>query len=545
VAETSLGAVEGRAPRARLRLTDRLYGRAMGLRPATPYRKVPSRVPTRDGVRLAADVYHPTGSPVGTLLMLGPYGRAGFYATQARQFAARGYQVVFASSRGTAGSEGVFDAMRTEVDDIQDVVTWMRAQPWYTGTFGAVGVSYLAYTAWALLADPPDDLKAVASVVGPHDFAAHTWGTGAFNLDLIGWAAQVEYPDGASGPWAAVRLAWGAARSRRAVAATPLLAGVDARFRKGRVPWLRERLLRDDLDDPYWEPTRFAGALDKVEVPVLIVSGWLDIFAEQSHEQYRRLRERGVDVALTVGPWTHLRAAANRTAVREVLDWLDSRLAGLPVPPRPAPVHVHMTGAGEWRHLDTFPPEATRTATLFLAEDGSLGPTPPGPGVTASFVYDPGEATPTVGGAIFAKGGYRPDHALAVRDDVLVFTGPPLRGDLDVLGTPVIALDQRAEHPDADLFVRISDVDRRGRSTNVTDGYLRVHGPGRVRIALLPTAHRFRAGHRVRLTVAGGSFPQFARSPGTSDSPVTAPSRGVNLQTVTLATSRLELPTAT
>ena len=37
----------------------------------------------------------------------------------------------------------------------------------------------------------------------------------------------------------------------------------------------------------------------------------------------------------------------------------------------------------------------------------------------------------------------------------------------------------------------------------------------------LDTAHRFRAGSRIRLIVAGGSFPQYARNLGTGENPVT------------------------
>src|SRR4030095_16218528 len=46
-------------------------------------------------------------------------------------------------------------------------------------------------------------------------------------------------------------------------------------------------------------------------------------------EQYARLRERGVDVALTVGPWTHIDLAGRGAGVvaRETLDWFEEHLA--------------------------------------------------------------------------------------------------------------------------------------------------------------------------------------------------------------------------
>ena len=37
---------------------------------------------------------------------------------------------------------------------------------------------------------------------------------------------------------------------------------------------------------------------------------------------------------------------------------------------------------------------------------------------------------------------------------------------------------------------------------------------GTTRVSLLGAAHRFGRGHRIRLQVAGGAHPRFARNPG-------------------------------
>jgi uncharacterized protein len=86
-----------------------------------------------------------------------------------------------------------------------------------------------------------------------------------------------------------------------------------------------------------------------------------------------------------------------------------------------------------------------------------------------------------------------------------------------------VELSHSADNPYADVFVRLSEVDRNGRSRNVTEGYLRrvdQHGP--VRITLHAIAHRFRAATRIRLTVAGGSHPHYARNMGTGQGSLTA-----------------------
>ncbi|MDT5260938.1 MAG: uncharacterized protein QOD10_6018, partial [Mycobacterium sp.] len=156
-------------------------GRLLGLPPATTdYTVDRAEVPMRDGVRLVADHYAPvTSRAVGTLLVRGPYGRAfPFSLAFARLYAARGYHVVLQSVRGTFGSGGAFEPMVNEAADGADTVDWLRAQSWFTGRFATVGLSYLGFTQWALLDDPPPELAAAVITVGPHDLGASVWGTG-------------------------------------------------------------------------------------------------------------------------------------------------------------------------------------------------------------------------------------------------------------------------------------------------------------------------------------------------------------------------------
>ena len=56
---------------------------------------------------------------------------------------------------------------------------------------------------------------------------------------------------------------------------------------------------------------------------------------------------------------------------------------------------------------------------------------------------------------------------------MLSFTGDPLPADLYVVGTPVIELSHSCDNPYNDVFVRVSEVDAKGRSRNVSDGFRR------------------------------------------------------------------------
>ncbi len=73
------------------------------------------------------------------------------------------------------------------------------------------------------------------------------------------------------------------------------------------------------------------------------------------------------------------------------------------------------------------------------------------------------------------------------------------------------------------MFVRLSEVDDRGRSRNVSDGFGRfdAHHDGPIRLELDPIAHRFSAGSRLRVMIAGGCHPRFARNLGTGEPAIT------------------------
>ncbi|WP_421840856.1 CocE/NonD family hydrolase [Mycobacterium sp.] len=532
-------------------LGDAAVTRLLGLpRASTSYTVSRVRIPMRDGIHLVADHYAPTNvatsKPADTLLVRGPYGRGLPYSVVfAKLYAARGYHVVLQSVRGTFGSAGQFEPMINEAADGADTVEWLRRQPWFTGKFGTIGVSYLGFAQWALLADPPPELAAAVITAGPHDLMASVWGTGAFTVnDFLGWSNQVSRQQD-SGP---VRTRIRQLTTQRKVtrAARELPMGAAARALLGsRAPWFESWVEHSDHNDPFWDRLRFPAALDRVRVPVLLVGGWQDIFLSQTLQQYRQLRDRDVDVALTVGPWTHkqLLSRALARSTREALEWLDTHLGGAPDTRCRNAVRVFVTGLG-WRHLTDWPPP-TAPHVFYLQPEGSLRETAPAAeAAPATFRYDPADPTPTTGGPLLTpSGGYRDDSRLASRDDVLTFTGAPLTHDVHIYGNPLIELTHSSDNPNVDVFVRVSEVDARGRSRNVSDGYRRLGNSAEtITIELDAVAHRFNAGARVRVLLAGSWFPRYARNLGTPEPVLTGRQLKPATHVVHFGTSRLVLP---
>jgi putative CocE/NonD family hydrolase len=188
--------------------------------------------------------------------------------------------------------------------------------------------------------------------------------------------------------------------------------------------------------------------------------------------------------------------------------------------------------------MPDWPPATTdRTWYLggagYLAGAGLLHDSPPSePEGTTSFRYDPLDPTPSVGGRVLARSaGRRENTHLELREDVVTFTSAALPAPVELLGGARVRLCLTSDNPYADVFVRLCDVDPKGRSLNVTDRLVRLDpAPGEqppagerlVEVLLPDTAHRFQVGHHLLLLVAGGAHPRYARNTGTGEPPGTA-----------------------
>jgi putative CocE/NonD family hydrolase len=488
-------------------------------------------VPMRDGVILLADHYIPvTAERLPTILVRCPYGRGFPYSMMMAQlYAERGYHVLLQSTRGTFGSGGTLMPAVSEPDDAQDTVAWLRAQPWFDGRLATAGGSYLGYTQWALAMDPPPELTAMVVMIGVHDIGRAGYQYGPLELfNLLSWSDLLSHQESVGAVRGLVRMMRAERRLASALAQLPLRGATADLGGKGS-PWYDEWVDHPDLNDPYWESFRVTEGVARTTVPTLLIGGWHDFFIDQTLHQYTTLRSHAVEVAMTIGPWTHL-TVDNAISMPAALSWLDAHTAGRVAAPREAPVRVFVGGAQEWENHQTWPPHHKASTTLHLREGGGLSASPPEQARSVTrFRYDPQDPTPSVGGRVMApSGGAQDNRALEARDDVLVFTTEPLTTAVEVRGAPTMELHVASDNANADLFVRICDVDPRGRSVNLTDRITRfgdhntnVDEVRTVRITLDHAAHRFDPGHRIRVQVSGGSFPRFARNLGTGEHPGT------------------------
>lgn len=415
------------------------------------------RVPMRDGVHLATDVYLPRSErgqlsdPVPTLLLRTPYGKRYADHGWGRWFARRGYAVVIQDVRGTFGSEGEFALLVNEAEDGADALAWIDAQPWSNGEVGTWGNSYAGFTQLAAATQGPPNLRSmVASQCASQAWRSSIRHGGAFELRWLAWAFWHAAINPASSADPATRHALGlaATATRDVLAQLPLRPGESPlRLVPAYERWLM-RMLREADEEDFWlspalAPARFAERMPASSV--LLVGGWYDSYARSTVELYEALScQDHLEVKLLMGPWVHgqpslegslagdidLGPDARIGDLRELhLRWFGETLgrdhsassSGDTVDDHPVEIFVmgggggrrsgsgHLQHGGRWRAEPTWPVAARVPQALYLHGDGQLREVPPPrDGGATTFRFDPSDPVPTVGGNVSSHGELPP-----------------------------------------------------------------------------------------------------------------------------------------
>jgi putative CocE/NonD family hydrolase len=118
---------------------------------------------------------------------------------------------------------------------------------------------------------------------------------------------------------------------------------------------------------------------------------------------------------------------------------------------------------------------------------------------------------------------------IEARQDVLVYSTPPLERDVEVTGPITVTLWAASSAVDTDFTAKLVDVCDHECALNLTDGIIRARyrasssdpsliEPGRAykyTIDLWATSNVFKAGHRIRLEISSSNFPRFDRNTNT------------------------------
>ena len=514
-------------------LVSRLVGRLWRL-PAPVTRDLaaePLRIPMRAGLELLADRYfsrRDTAQP--TLLIRSCYGRGTLFKLIARLFAERGMQVVVQSCRGTGGSQGTFRPFFDEQNDGEDTVEWIARQPWFTGDLALWGISYLGNTAWAIAnSSARDRVKAMALHVTLTNFRDRTYAFGGFTLlSCIGWTATmlgVFRTSGMGGLSAMLSARKTRGLTEQAMETIPLRKADRVLTPEG-VSWWQDWMDHAEPGDAWWDAIDYGRAAETIP-PTVMIAGWYDIFLPWQLKDFMTAQRAGRDVRITIGPWMHAAPAGGGESLRQSMALFRERFGIGPKKtgdtgskPR---VRLFLMGASEWREYPSWPIPNSFSETYFLDAGGVLASNAPASESASTFDYDPSRPTPSFyGPTLEGRSGSGDMAELERRSDVLIFSTEPLTADLDVIGPLSAEIFLRSNTEHTDLYLCLCDVTPGSRSTNVCDGYRRLrpeHGARsrKVHVDFWPTAYRFRSGHRLRMIVASGAHPRYARNPGSGE----------------------------
>jgi putative CocE/NonD family hydrolase len=538
---TALGvlATAALAYRWRWRIIGRLLRMPPVRYPVGVKRDIPVRMP--DGIVLMTDHYYPKGEgKFPTILMRSAYGRGGdalFPLNVVTRLlcqlgAERGYNVISQTTRGRSDSGGHFEPFVDARADGLATLQWISEQPWFDGSVGMVGASYGGYVQWAVAADAPPYLKALAPFIITTRVQQTTFAEGALGLDTsLRWMRMLDImaAKGQQPEWKLVRQLGPAAMAADLAAAFYHLPLAEAdRVAVGReVDYYRNWIDRTDPDDPVWRAIDHSDAPARAAMPIHLISGWYDLFLSGLLDDYADMKAASRAPYLTIGPWSHTSLPGFIAAARDSLIWLDAHLKGDKQRLRKKPVRLYVMGANRWQEMDEWPPVSHHTRYYLHGQSVLYTDEPEAPSQPDMYRYDPANPTPTLGGPLLMRPcGPVDNRPLERRPDVITYTTAPLEKAVEIIGAVKLDLYVRSSLAHTDFFARLCDVYPDGRSINICEGLCRVQpGVGEaqpdgsilIEVDMWATAYRFHKGHRIRLQVSSGSHPRWSRNLGTGE----------------------------
>lgn len=390
-------------------------------------------LPLRDGLKVYADIYRPTGEEnVPAVVCWAPYGKGGtgfwtldnpifprrfgvpkgalsglesWEAPDPAYWCAQGYAIVQVDARGVFDSEGDVQYLSSqEARDEYDVIEHLADLPWCNGKVGLAGNSWLSMSQWRVAALRPPHLAAIAPWEGSIDLYR--------DVLVRGGIPAPEFPD-------AVR---------------------DRIYGRGQVEDPSAMLADHPLFDEYWADK--TPDVERITVPAYVVASYTNkLHPVGTLQGWARLRSPKWLRVHNTQEWPDFYEHRNVEDLRRFFDHflrdIDNDWGRTPA------VRMSVLDPGHSDEVerveDAFPPKRTRERVFHLdAASRTLSDEP-----TAS-----------------ASVGYPVGTTAAGRVDFL----HRFDRDTEIVGHPLVTLWVEAEgHDDMDLYVYLKKLDAKGR----------------------------------------------------------------------------------
>lgn len=570
------------------------------------YVKFEHKVPMRDGAKLFVSVYVPkdvfTENKTYPIMLsrtpynVAPYGVDKYRGTlgPSELFAREKFIFVYQDVRGRFMSEGSFTIVRPhnpnkktpqdvdESSDTYDTIDWLvKNLPGNTGKVGMWGISQPGFFTTAGSIDAHPALVAVSPQAPVTDYylGDDSYHNGAFMLAhrfrfYQGFRQREGDP---APPPQALPFDAGTPDGYEFYLSLGSLANADEKYFKHQQPFWLQNVDNASYTE-FWKARSIWRYLTGIKPAVMTVGGWFDQEDPQGPLRMHRFMEEHQPPKtnmLVMGPWNHggfSRGDGDRLGnvnfgtktgpyYRQSIELpfflYHLKAKGDGKFPR---AYVFQTGLNMWRKFETWPPAASREASLHLDEKGKLNWDAPKSAGFDEYISDPDKPVPYIG---YISMAVRPDYMTedqrfaATRTDVLVYKTEPLDRDITFYGPISVDLKVSTSGTDSDFVVKVIDVypadmpdynapaaaptAAGARPTPEPANAVKIGGyqqlvrgepfrgkyrkgfdnpqpfepnkPDFIRFDLPDVAHTFRAGHRIMIQIQSSWFPLNDRNP--------------------------------
>ena len=494
----------------------------------------------------------------------------------------RGYVYIVQNERGRFFSEGVWDILGTPTTDGYDAFSWISSQEWSNQKIGTIGCSSTAewQMAVASLDHPahtalvPQGFGAGVGKIGNLYEQGNWFRGGAQQMLFTSWLYSVQ--NDRVRPTFPVDITQEelirVSRNFDLAPENPKVDWVTAlkhlpvqdiiKNVNGPIGVYEDMIRRKPNDQKWFQGGLFHDNMAFTKPSYWFVS-WYDVATTPNISLFNLLRDKSKfpeaadNQYLVIAPTLHcsFKRATENTIVGErsvgdarldydalTYSWFDYWLKGQEngVKSKLPRVQYFTMGSNKWQQSETWPPKEAVATPFYLNSNGKANSRNGNGALTLSvpktdmpdqFSYDPANPVNSFGGNVCCignaiQGGSLDQQTMELREDILVYSTPPLTEDVEITGFIESVLFVSSDAKDTDFTLKLIDVYPDGKAYNLDETIQRVrYREGydkevfmekdkvyEVKLSALSTSNFFPKGHQIRIEISSSNFPRFDRN---------------------------------
>lgn len=503
----------------------------------------------KDGIYLSTDLYFPDSLTekvpavlIRTNINKNSIGFLPYY------FTANGYAVAVQDVRGRFESGGMWEPYVYEAEDGYETIEWLASQDWCNKKIGMLGGSYSAVVQLLTAKLKPPHLSAII----PHNLPADPFKNAPYENGILllapemWWIYLIESNLKDYNDPAAIR------ESHKVKDDTNLFSLPVNKIPEkiiGKEIFYWQKWLEHNTNDDYWQKISYQESLSKLDIPILLFSGWYDTHSIGTKLAWQEIsKSQNKNVKLIIGPWNHSNSVPKYHSTKNVgneaymdilnlfLQWFDHWLKDVDNQITNEPkTKLYVMNNASWIESDSYPLKNTDYVPIYLNSnkgsnsllgDGKLLWSIPDQGKEYDeYLYNPADPTPAF---LYrnSQGRKKSDEITASRNDILVFESEPLDTHMIVLGPLTAKLFASSSSVDTDWFINFYAVNEKNEYMPLTHGCIRARFRNSItesefleenkvyeyEIDLWQIGIKFDKGWKIRVEISSADFPQYSRN---------------------------------